>query len=139
MRSAIVLLGAAIAGSAIPSVLPAQEPLRVICFGDSLTSAAEGYGISESPLIKCRVGKNTLTLINTAPHDVSLAVISPEYVSKKLERVRTKTVTLPPYDVTAPEQGYELDLYGFNPGADIWLTGAGKAVRVTYAERIGKK
>ena len=102
-------------------------------------SAVEGYGISESPLIKCRLGKNTLTLINTAPHEESIALISPEYVSKKLERVRTKTVTLPPYDVTAPERGTELDLSGFNPGADIRLTGAGQAVRITYVERIGKR
>lgn len=99
-------------------------------------SAVSDCGISESPLLKCRLSKNALSLINTTDRELSVALISPEYVSKKLERVKVKTITLPPYDVTAPESAVTADLSGFNPGADIWLSAAEQSVRITYAERI---
>lgn len=111
--------------------LLAEELMRL----DGL-SGVNGYGVSEGPLLKCQVNKNTLSLINTSTHEMSYALISPVYVLKNVQRVMKSSVTVPAYDVTAPESATLVDISGFNPGSDIWLVGGGQAIRITYAARL---
>ena len=102
-----------------------------------LTGAGAEWDVSDTPLLKCRLrDRNTLELINTAPHETRAALISPVYVSGVCERVKSAAITLPAHDPLAPERTAAADLSGFDPGSGIYLISGSGTARISYDERI---
>lgn len=59
-------------------------------------------GLSGDTRLRCRVDGNDVYLVNTAPYELKLELVTNKYRSKKLNKTEVTEITLPAYDVLTP-------------------------------------
>lgn len=79
-----------------------------------------GYGVSPDMRLKCHIHDDRFTLVNTAPYRMTYRI-----TVTGTDCSRSYSVTLPPYNVLAPDNEYDVMLNLSNPDRHTVLSGYG--------------